>query len=184
MLSQSIDATIFASEHPNIAKRTSVSGIIFSSVMILVGLGALILSNRSGEHATPLTIAMLLVGTVLVIFGVLRLVWKNKEAVYLPTGSVTKEKSFFFDLKYLDTLKNCVTTGHFSLTEDAHCESSGNIRMDVIFSEDRRFAAVQLFQFVPYAYNPITSVVYYTNNEVDTLSSFLKKTGCKLFKKG
>ena len=32
---QTIDATIFASSHPDIAKRTSVSGVLISSVMLL-----------------------------------------------------------------------------------------------------------------------------------------------------
>lgn len=35
---QVIDATIFASSHPDIAKRTSISGILTSSVMLLVGI--------------------------------------------------------------------------------------------------------------------------------------------------
>lgn len=35
---QTIDATIFASSHPDIAKRTSISGVLFSSFMLLVGI--------------------------------------------------------------------------------------------------------------------------------------------------
>lgn len=182
MAPQSIDATIFASEHPNIVKRTSLSGLILSSLFILIGLAALISSNRFEEQASPLTIVLLLSGTILVILGVLRLVWRGKEVVYTPTGSVTREKSFFFDLKYLDDLKNSVTTGQFTLATDMKSETNGNIRMDIIVSEDKQFAAVQLFQFVPYAYNPVTSVCYYTNGEAAALSSFLIKSGCKLNK--
>lgn len=180
MIPQSIDATIFASAHPSIAKRTSVSGLILSSLLVILGLVALISSNRLEEDATPLTIVLMLSGTILIILGVLRLVWKGKEVVYLPTGSVTRERSFFFDLKHLDALKDSVTTGRFSLASDMHSEVNGNIRMDVIVSEDKQFAAVQLFQFVPYAYNPVTSVCYYTNGEAGALSSFLIKSGCKV----
>ena len=39
---QTIDATIFASSHPDIAKRTSVSGVLISSVMLLVGILAFV----------------------------------------------------------------------------------------------------------------------------------------------
>lgn len=38
MATQAIDATIFASTHPDIAKRTSVSGLIFSVAMLLLGI--------------------------------------------------------------------------------------------------------------------------------------------------
>ena len=39
---------------------------------------------------------------------------------------------------------------------------SGNVRMDVMISQDNKCAAVQLYQFVPYTYTPVTSVRYYT----------------------
>lgn len=182
MIPQSIDATIFASEHPNIAKRTSISGLILSSLLILIGLAALISSNRLEEHASALTMILMLSGTIFVILGVFRLVWKGKVVIYTPTGSVAKEKSFFFDLKYLDALKSCITTGQFSTDADVKSEPDGNIRMDVILSKDKKFVAVQLFQFVPYAYNPITSVHYYTNGDAIALSSFLTESGCKAYK--
>ena len=35
MATQTIDATLFASSHPDIVKRTSVSGLIFSVAMLL-----------------------------------------------------------------------------------------------------------------------------------------------------
>lgn len=178
MSPQSIDATIFASTHPNIAKRASVSGLITSSLLILVGLAALISSNRLEEHASVMTMVLLLSGTILIIYGIFRFVWKGKEVVYMPTGSVTQEKSFFFDLKHLDDLKACVVSGVFPISNDMRSESNGNLRMDVIISQDKKFAAVQLFQFVPYAYNPVTSVQYFTNGEALALSSFIAKNQC------
>ena len=55
-------------------------------------------------------------------------------------------------------------------------EASGNIRMDVILSADKKFAAVQLFQFVPYTYQPITSVQYFTNEKASAIVAFLSKS--------
>jgi hypothetical protein len=48
--------------------------------------------------------------------------------------------------------------------------------MDVILSEDKKFAAVQLFQFVPYTYQPITSVHYFTNEDASAVVAFLSKS--------
>ena len=56
-------------------------------------------------------------------------------------------------------------------------DASGNVRMDVMLSQDNKFAAVQLFQFVPYTYTPVTSVRYFTGNEAAAVSAFLSK--CK-----
>lgn len=49
--------------------------------------------------------------------------------------------------------------------------------MDVMISQDNKFAAVQLYQFVPYTYTPVTSVRYYTGSDAVAVSTFLEK--CK-----
>lgn len=51
-----------------------------------------------------------------------------------------KEQSIFFDLKYMDQLKEMVKSGMFPVDTMLKSESSGNIRMDVILSEDKKFA--------------------------------------------
>lgn len=44
MATQTIDATLFASTHPDIVKRTSVSGLIFSVTMLVVGISTFCIS--------------------------------------------------------------------------------------------------------------------------------------------
>lgn len=178
MATQTIDATIFASSHPDIAKRTSVSGLIFSCVMLLVGVLAFISTFEMEDRSSTISMGLMVLGTALFLIGVFRLFWKSKEVVYLPTGSRAKEQSFFFDLRNLDKLSEMIKNGSFSADTPVKGEASGNIRMDVILSEDTKFAAVQLFQFVPYTYNPVTSVRYFTNGEATALAAFLKK--CKM----
>ena len=162
MATQAIDATIFASTHPDIAKRTSVSGLIFSVAMLLLGIRML----------------LMVLGTAFFLLGIFRLFWKSKEVVYIPTGSITKERSVFFDLKHMGKLKEMIEKGQLSIEEGVKSEGSGNVRLDVILSQDNKFAAVQLFQFVPYTYTPVTSVHYYTGNDAATISAFLAK--CKV----
>lgn len=173
---QVIDATIFASSHPDIAKRTSVSGVIISSVMLLVGILAFASTFQLEDKSSTVSMALMVLGTGLFLMGIFRFFWKSKEVVYLPTGSVAKEQSIFFDLKHMDSLTNMVNSGSFSTDSAIKSESSGNIRMDVILSEDKKFAAVQLFQFVPYNYQPITSVQYFTNDGASAVVAFFSKS--------
>ena len=167
MATQAIDATIFASSHPDIAKRTSISGLLISCVMLLIG----ILS-----FASTVSMALMVFGTGLFLLGIFRLFWKSKEVVYVPTGSITKERSVFFDLKHMDKLTDLVNSGSFSADSKIKSEASGNIRMDVILSADNKFAAVQLFQFVPYTYQPVTAVHYFTNDAAAAVAAFLTKS--------
>lgn len=173
---QAIDATIFASSHPDIAKRTSFSGVLISSVMLVVGVIAFASTFGLEDKSSTVSMALMVLGTGLFLMGIFRLFWKSKEVVYLSTGSVAKEHSVFFDLKHMDSLVNIVNSGSFSADSEIKSESNGNIRMDIILSEDKKFAAVQLFQFVPYNYQPITSVQYYTNESASAVVAFLSKS--------
>ena len=101
MATQTIDATLFASSHPDIAKRTSVSGLIISVGMMLVGILIFASIFEMSDKSSTLSMGLMVLGTALILLGVFRLFWKSKEIVYLPTGSVAKERSLFFDLKHI-----------------------------------------------------------------------------------
>lgn len=176
MATQTIDATIFASSHPDIVKRTSASGLILSAVMLIAGVVAFVSTFEIEDRSSTVSMALMVLGTGLFLLGVFRLFWKSKKVVYLPTRSLAKEQTIFFDLKHLDKLTNMVKSGEFSTNVELKSDISGNIRMDVILSEDNKFAAVQLFQFVPYTYNPVTSVRYFTNDEASAVATFLTKS--------
>ena len=176
MTTPAIDATIFASSHPDIAKRTSISGIVFSCIMLLIGILSFASTFELEDKSSTISMALMVFGTGLFLVGIFRIFWKSKEVVYVPTGSVAKEQSVFFDLKHMDKLKELVNFGNLSMDSGIKSETSGNLRMDIILSEDNKFAAVQLFQFIPYTYQPITTVHYFTNGEAATIAAFLAKS--------
>lgn len=178
MMTQTIiDTTLFSSTHPDIAKRVSISGILFSILVLLVGIFVFASVFELNDKSSVASMALLVAGTALVLFAVFRLFWYSTETVYLPTGSVARERSLFFDLRHLDTLADMVENRHFDTATGIKCCGSGNVRMDVILSQDNRFAAVQLFQFVPYSYTPITAICYFTGNDAAAVGAFLAK--CK-----
>ena len=177
MATQTIDATLFASSHPDIAKRTSVSGLIISLVMMVVGILIFVSIFEMNDKSSTISMGLMVLGTALILLGVFRLFWKSKEIVYLPTGSVAKERSMFFDLKYIGKLTEMIENGNLDSEAGVKSESSCNVRMDIMISQDNKFAALQLFQFVPYTYTPVTSVRYFTGSEAAAVSAFLSK--CK-----
>ena len=170
MATQAIDATIFASSHPDIAKRTSISGLLISCVMLLIGILSFASTFELEDKSSTVSMALMVFGTGLFLLGI------SKEVVYVPTGSIAKERSIFFDLKHMDKLTDLVNSGSFSADSKIKSEASGNIRMDVILSADNKFAAVQLFQFVPYTYQPVTAVHYFTNDAAAAVAAFLTKS--------
>lgn len=177
MANQPISATVFASAHPDIVKRTHVSRLLFSVAMLLVGVLVFVFVLGEDHRPPALTMLLMVIGTALVLSGLFCLFWKSKVMVYAPTGSVTKEHSLFFDLKYIDRLREGIEKGSLSAEAGIKSEGSGNVRMDVILSQDNQFVAIQLFQFVPYTYVPITAIYYYIGVEAASWAAFLAE--CK-----
>ena len=155
-------------------------GLVFSSICFIYavmnpwnynGINGLL-----GSFLGTQTLVPFIISTAAILLGIFRLFWKSKEVVYVPTGSIAKERSIFFDLKHMDKLTDLVNSGSFSADSKIKSEASGNIRMDVILSADNKFAAVQLFQFVPYTYQPVTAVHYFTNDAAAAVAAFLTKS--------
>lgn len=70
MATQTIDATLFASSHPDIVKRTSVSGLIFSVAMLLVGVFIFASIFEMSDKSSTLSMALMVLGTAI------RLAWR------------------------------------------------------------------------------------------------------------
>jgi len=66
MATQTIDATLFASSHPDIVKRTSVSGLIFSVAMLLVGVFIFASIFEMSDKSSTLSMALMVLGTAFV----------------------------------------------------------------------------------------------------------------------
>lgn len=167
---------LYSHLHIQISLSVQVFPEFYSLHSCYLGILAFASTFELEDRSSTVSMALMVFGTGLFLVGIFRLFWKSKEVVYLPTGSIAKERSVFFDLKHMDKLVDIVNSGSFSANSDIKSETSGNIRMDVILSEDKKFAAVQLFQFVPYTYQPITSVHYFTNEDASAVVAFLSKS--------
>lgn len=165
--------TLFSTAHPDIVKRTSVSSVVTSVIICLVGVGAFVASLEMGDSSSTLSMLFMTGGTLLFLLVIFRLFWKSKEWIYLPTGSVAKESACFFDVCDLQALKEALETGNFSNKSDVKVKPNGNVRMDYVMTKDKKFIAAQLFRFVPYTYEPASSVFYYTGSDANAFINCL-----------
>lgn len=172
MTTQKIDALNKGAVHPYISRKISMTGLIVSCLIILAGIFLMAYSMYLTDMLFNTLVVVL--GGALLLWGIFRLFRRSSKAVYIPTGSTIREETYFFDLKHLDTLKELCLSD--TLPSDAGLKSdmNGNIRLDIIQSGDSRFAAVQLFQFVPYSFNPVTSMRYYTDERASHVCKFLQ----------
>ena len=118
---------------------------------------------------------MYLIGNILLcLLGIYQLKFRSREMRYLPTKSVVKEKNYSFNLKYLEPLKEMIESGNFSNNINIEKGTGGNLRLDVLMSADKKFAAVRLLQFIPYSYIPVMDMQYLRNDKIAALENFLE----------
>ncbi|WP_163223044.1 DUF4159 domain-containing protein [Bacteroides sp. 214] len=174
MSSKIMDATLVTSAPTDITNRINTFTLVQALAIIFAGVVMLISANKIDENAFILKAVLEIAGLLIILLGAVRFMSKPMIKVYLPTGSAAQELSLFFDLRHADELKKCINSGIFPTNGMSGNDENGNLRMDIILSKDGQFAAVQLFQFIPYAYKPITELQRFTSEEAEKLNSFLQ----------
>lgn len=171
--SLNVEATLLSTAHPHISKHTSIRSLLVSTVIGLTGISSILVSVSTNELSTTMNMVFLTLGTILILVSLYRFFWKSNEVVYLPTGSVVSEGTRYIDSCDLDTMARLIEDKDFNLSERLSFKHSGNGRVDYLVSKDRQFAAVQLFRFVPYMYEPATQVYYYTGDDAAAFARYL-----------
>lgn len=168
-----VEATLFSAEHPHISKHTSIFSILVSALIALLGIISLAIAIGMDDSSVTFSMLLLTLGSSLVLVALYRIFWKSSEVVYLPTGSAVLEGSCYIDSCDLDTMGRMIENKEFQLTSGVSFKQTGNGRLDYLISKDHQFAAVQLFRFVPYAYEPASSVYYYTGEDAVSFVRYL-----------
>ena len=130
----STEATLFSTTHPDVVKRTSVSSIIISAILCVIGAGAFATSLKMGDSSSTMSMVLMAGGTILFLWAVFRFFWRGKEWVYAPTGSVAKEGTCFFDVCDLQALTETLEKKGFETKNDVKVKTNGNVRMDYMSS--------------------------------------------------
>jgi hypothetical protein len=151
-------------KHPEISKGINIKNIIIASILAVAGIITLILSWFG--------IAAILLITAIVAFAV----WAKTDT-YKPSGSPVKKVSFYFDKEYLSAIQEIIGEKIKDDPKIIKFVKMGSARIDLICSEDKEFAAVQLFEFVPHTYEEVTKLTSYKGAEAKKLLDYIEN--CK-----
>lgn len=165
---------MLAAEHPHISRHTSIYSILISSFILLIGVVSIIGSFYLEDPSGTLAMALLTVGTILILVALFRIFWRSTEVIYLPTGSALSEGSCYMDSCDLPEMSRLVKEKNFGISSPMTFRQSGNGRLDYLISKDSQFAAVRLYRFVPYTYEPISQIYYYTGEDAVAFSKYLR----------
>ena len=145
----STEATLFSTTHPDVVKRTSISSVIISAILCVIGAGAFATSLKMGDSSSTMSMVLMAGGTILFLWAVFRFFWRGKEWVYAPTGSVAKEGTCFFDVCDLQALTDALEKKGFETRNDVKVKTNGNVRMDYMISQDKKIRCGPAVPFHP-----------------------------------
>lgn len=162
----------FAVPHADVARRTNVAAVTLSFVLIVLGIAAFVASFSAGDAGSTLSLSLMTGGSLLLLWGLFSFFWKSKQWVYLPTSSSLSQDSLFFDVADMGKLLSAFQSPTIPGEHVAQVKPNGNVRLDFVFSRDRQFVAAKLYRFVPYTYEPVSPVFYFTGVQSE---AFLQK---------
>ena len=77
------------------------------------------------------------------------------------------------DMTELQSLKEMMVKNEFPASSRLAFKKGGNGRLDYLASKDGRFVAAQLLQFVPYTYEAVSGIFYYTDDDAVAVSRLM-----------
>lgn len=175
--SKSSYSRIHSSSNPDLIKKINLSSVIRSLTILVIGAILFLIAWRLDDTTSSINMLFLTLGTICLLWSIYRFFWQSKYWIYLPTGSSTKEGSCFFDNEYLhDMIKifDKENSKHENIIKkQIDLKNRADIRMDYMLSKDHKFAAVQIFKYIPYTYEPVSDIYYLTGVEADNFANCL-----------
>jgi hypothetical protein len=131
--------------------------VALAVVLLLVAVVAFVMAGKMSGLAY---IGTVLLGFVFVIVALIKFIG-CREYIYNPTHSRLSKETIFFDISNSTQIRNILESGEYKKLVDhkTDLKTGGGARLDAIITEDGKYAAYQLYVYVPYSYEPVTELV-------------------------
>ena len=168
-----LDTKNLLANNSNVQQVMCTKSVALSIIFALVGLGIIVLSSFIEDKSSATYMGANTLAIVLIIIGFYRLLFRRNQLVYKPTSTALVNGSFYFDTKHMERLKGVVVSNESADYTLFEFVKSGNARLDYMVSKDSKFLALQLFQYVPYTFEPACEVVCYEGSDAETFGKYI-----------
>ncbi|MDR0757846.1 MAG: hypothetical protein LBF85_08375 [Tannerella sp.] len=101
---------------------------------------------------------------------------KTKRYVLRENGSEVKKETFYFNKTQLPGFMNALSTQNFSGVKPIEIVSAqGGCYMDVVTASDRQFVAVQLYEYVPFAFYPVNDMYQFRGKPAEDFLAYFDR---------
>ena len=165
------EAIEVASNH-EVEKKSCISGI--GIVFILFGVGCMVGAKGFEDPNSSLPAFLYTAAAILLLVGIVKVCLDRTCYVFKPTQSKLYSKTVYFDAKDETELKNSLEMNRFEVLKNLTPKKDGVIKLELMMSRDGQFAALQLFEYIPYNYITYTPVCCYYEEAAKELASYMK----------
>ena len=148
----------------NFIRVRSVKDIIISTALTLSGIVLVALPTSIGINI--LGFFMILIG--LLLFFTLKNSYKDEE-----TGIIYHKKEKYFEGCRRDELSSAIARRNCKCKVDLSAENKGStLRLDIYYNKQAGKAYMQIFEYIPYRYEPYSTLY---EHEVANVSELIEK---------
>ena len=155
-----------------VVKKATVSGIAVGLLMLAI---VLAITGKSFEDPnSALPTFLFTAAAFLLLVGIVKFFVGRKGYLFKPTKSRLKTITTYFDIHESDALQNCFEMKRFDDLNRLKREKDTGVKLEAMVAEDGKFAAVQVFEYIPYTYEAVTPVQCYYGEDARLLVAYLK----------
>lgn len=136
-----------------------MKSVAVAAGMALLGAGMVVGATVGmSDTSSGWYLSMVCLGTGLLIGFGAKLLLSAGELVHADSGSPVKPYSLFFKAEELERLKVAIEQGNSDVFVRMAGDPGSGLRMDALLAQNDKFAACQLFRYVPYHYEEASEV--------------------------
>ena len=109
----------------------------------------------------------------LIIGSIVKFCMGREYYLFKPTGSRLQKTTVYFDNKESQPLQYCIDRYHNNKQQEKRQVNTG-IKLEAMVASDRKFAAVQISEYVPYTYEAVSPVVCYYDSDAESFLNNLQ----------
>lgn len=151
--------------------KVSMGAIGFILLAVLCILGGMSIEDPNSSLSTFLFTA----AVFMAIGGLVKFFMGRNCYFFRPTGSKINKMILYFDPRESQTLQYCMEEKKFEDLKNLKRQVNTGTKVEVMAAGDQKFAAVQVYEYIPYNYEAVTPVFCYYGDEARNFFGFLKQ---------
>lgn len=163
-------------ERSDVRYTNNTSSIVKGSILVFAGIATFMLPQILNISMERLSMTLIIAGGTMFFIGLFIALSRGKKLVYAPTASNIKQHFLFFDSKDKRRLVEVINDEcFFTDAKDLGALEDGKIRLDILLSDDHKFASAQICEYIGFNYEPASEITYFCDESAQAVADFLAK---------